>query len=1029
MRRHPLLITVALASLLVAACGPTEADEQVGVSTDVVEADSGGPGCHQPQLKTDGDCCPEGTFYHFDSDSCVAVGPPECAAVLFDAPESCVPRWCWDLRSDAGLPCAAGDADCRPVGRTCSAAELEAGAGCAAGMWPDMDASGACRVAGSMGSAAAGDADGELPPLTGVKSPDGVPPLGKLPALLDTRFCQDKGGKTRICQEDEQGCGPGKMPDPDAPGDCMAVGVPWLCPPGFVLSSQAATSTDDLAPCEPDPADCGEDPFGGVQEGPGVHFLDASAAPGGDGTRAKPFNNLATAVTETVAGGTVAIAAGKYEAGFLMDRSVTLHGRCASMVQLNSAKKGGAMLKLKSEAKVKFKVGIRGVTLRSSGWGVAALPGVTLHLERVLIEDVRGYGVAAFTGKVLVEDSLIRGGAQGPPNLDGVGVVAAWGGRLDLRRVRLSRNRMAGIFVQNSDTEVSAEQVLIDGTRTAAHPYTAHGLASMAARARLRSVRVSGSHAFGIRVIHQGSNLDAAGVVVDRTGQGNGTGVRGEGMYFQRTSITLAGVRLHDNRVVGLYAGKTPTTVEADGLIIDATRQAAIQLPDHLGGGGMLLFDGPVARMRSVRISDSRHAGLGVERPGTRLEMEHLLVHGTRPLADTGQGGPGVVVRDGASAVLRHVRAHDNRAIGVATTADKPGDTKVELIDVVIDQTRPTALFPDFGAGVSVEAGARAQFTDVRLSKNVGIGVQVVTPESSLVARRLTVDDCQPNAEGKGGVGLSVSDRARVTLVDGRFSATHQAAIGVQGVGTQLVANGVHVEGTRLGPKGGGVGLGVLHGADVTVQGSRFVANTGAGIFSNGVDQTVLRVRGSRVEDTLPDPNLAAGGARGDGKQVSLEGSGLTAWRPDQQIEVTSCLFRANHGTSIYLDEPGGSVTGCAVVDTRAASFKTWREGKRGQGAPDGPLIELADGIRVLKSANMVIRYTLVVDQLRAGFLLDHASKANVSHSVAARGQFGVALAPDAVATLDKNPFFGNVTNIEGNAGLFVPPPPTLDSL
>jgi len=54
------------------------------------------PTCHEKQKKADGTCCPTGQAYEFRSDTCFAVDPPECAEVIFNNPEKCVPKWCWD---------------------------------------------------------------------------------------------------------------------------------------------------------------------------------------------------------------------------------------------------------------------------------------------------------------------------------------------------------------------------------------------------------------------------------------------------------------------------------------------------------------------------------------------------------------------------------------------------------------------------------------------------------------------------------------------------------------------------------------------------------------------------------------------------------------------------------------------------------------------------------------------------------------------------------------------------------------------
>ena len=309
------LLAITIASGSGIGCGPEQ--DAGGSTTDAaataLDGESRGTECHPASFRADGSCCPSGHFYEASEDECAAIGPPECASTLPSNPAGCQPQWCASLRDPDGALCAPGATGCHPEGRLCTLDELAAGVGSPAGSWPDPGASGACRVAGSWGSD--GVAPGELlAALPAPTAPAGTPPLVALPPTTETSFCTDEGGHTAICDPAPGSCGKGAMPGPD--GQCLSVGVPWLCPPGFAVDPPGPGSDAGPARCKPDPSDCPADPFGDVVEGADVAFVDASAAPGGDGSRAAPWRSLADAITATTVH-VVAIAAGTYVGPFL----------------------------------------------------------------------------------------------------------------------------------------------------------------------------------------------------------------------------------------------------------------------------------------------------------------------------------------------------------------------------------------------------------------------------------------------------------------------------------------------------------------------------------------------------------------------------------------------------------------------------------------------------------------------------------------------------------------------------------------
>ncbi len=164
---------------------------------------------------------------------------------------------------------------------------------------------------------------------------------------------------------------------------------------------------------------CGDDPYGGAADD--AVFVDASAAPGGDGTRARPFQTIMDGVNAAKVGATVAIAAGQYREDVILDRSVHLRGRCPAKVQLKPATSPAALV-VSEEGSVGglevvgglVSVLATGVELRDLWVHDIDGPAITVNgaglaLHNVLLEDVRGDGVTGTRSVVTVEASAFRG--------------------------------------------------------------------------------------------------------------------------------------------------------------------------------------------------------------------------------------------------------------------------------------------------------------------------------------------------------------------------------------------------------------------------------------------------------------------------------------------------------------------------------------------------------------------------------------------------------------------------------------------
>ena len=145
-------------------------------------------------------------------------------------------------------------------------------------------------------------------------------------------------------------CGEGEIAE--LGGGCAVVGVPVDgCAPGFThdgnggcrptLPAESCKAGTMAVPGDEtcaEVAPCGTETFGAIPDAPGTAFVDPAAAAGGIGSKSAPFASIAAALATSAS--TVALAAGTYTGDLVLDRSVTLVGRCPSKVTIVGVSEG-----------------------------------------------------------------------------------------------------------------------------------------------------------------------------------------------------------------------------------------------------------------------------------------------------------------------------------------------------------------------------------------------------------------------------------------------------------------------------------------------------------------------------------------------------------------------------------------------------------------------------------------------------------------------------------------------------------------
>jgi hypothetical protein len=615
-------------------------------------------------------------------------------------------------------------------------------------------------------------------------------------------------------------CGPPPTPEPDAGPDASvdvappaAPAAPALpevppCEPGWAQVTLAGP--EGVRICEPWPAggprDCpdGLAHFAGERECrrigdacpaegdewpiglPGdaqIRFVRAGAAPGGDGTRERPFGTIAAALADAPEGTIVALGPGTFDEAVQLRRGVTLWGACvaATIVTCSAPDDVAGTIDVRGADAVVRNLRVGGARAGLTVDG--AVPSVSL--DGVLIEGATGYGVRVTRARVVGRDVVVRdtAGLPGSGTL-GLGLWAGEGARVELSAAVVERSRLFGVAAQGSGTT-------------------------------LRLVATSVRDGWG----QESDGTGGAGVVV------------GDG-----ASAELVGVAIERNRDIGLWVYGEGTEATLTGAVVRETMGRRL---DEQYGLGVEVSNGARATVARSLLDRNTETGAWALDAGTRLTLIDDVVRDTRARALTGLYGQGVVAQGGAAVDLSRAILAGNRSSGVSGL---DAGTRLTLADVVVRGTRGQELDKRYGSGLLASRGAGVEVARALFDRNTTDGVRATGLGTTLRLTDVTVTTTRSQElDGMWGIGLVVGVGAaaeveRIELVENRY-----AGVVAFGERTEAALSDLSVRDT-LGQELnglGGRGMEVVLGAVVEVERAAFERNRDVGVFAFGAGAVV----------------------------------------------------------------------------------------------------------------------------------------------------------------------------------------------
>ncbi len=589
-----------------------------------------------------------------------------------------------------------------------------------------------------------------------------------------------------------------------------------------------------------------------------------------DGSLARPYATLATALTNVPVDGWMMVSAGRYADSLSVSRSVHILGACAARTTIRGADPIGTIV----SRGVTTRLDIRGVTVSGAGPGIHAVDGSIVRVRNVVVSQATTFGIGASERAALDLADVVVTGTRRSGMTFGRGLNIDSAATLDAVRTVVADCASVGVHVSGAGTTATLRDSLI--ARTALSPVGngGHGVnAQVGARVRLERVVIEASHLSGLRA-NGASDATLTDVVIRGSlALPNGTG--GYGIEVTGGS-TLAATRalLEGNTEAGALV-----TTGAHVQIVASTVRGTLGRGDGRLGDGLALTSGSVVDATDVLIEDNRECGACAFEPNTRLTLTRSLVRRSLPRSD-GTGGLGCGAASGATLEIRQSVVEDQPDVLVLVNA-----ARATIEDSALRGTRPEGA-ASRGIGVLVAGRSTVDVSRVVLERLATVGFDVTAAAhdcGDTTLRDVIVRDVRPGPNGFG-IGMHVFgdcrvDAQRLALVSatGAALATTSNCLCVDpGLGGTVHADDVFVQGVRTGTievtvdgmrtisMGRPVAYGVQAAGESTLVMSRAVIDSGGFGFMRA-PRAQLRI----VEGNITRQLDAAGASSGGGLELT----------------------------------------------------------------------------------------------------------------------------------------------------------------
>jgi len=480
------------------------------------------------------------------------------------------------------------------------------------------------------------------------------------------------------------------------------------------------------------------------------------------------FATVTDALAVAPSGSVIAVEEGTYLEGLLIDKSVTVAGRCAEAVRIESDGSMAAGL----QAQGYTDVSVRGVTLRGHRGAVVAV-GASVEILDCLLEDSRELGVASLAeAYVTLRGSRIAGVESAANGSFGFGVFVQDGGQVDLVESVVTHAHLTSIALDSPTGVVRVERSIIQHTQPDAAGEGGKGIVATDGTATIVESLIRDNTFAGVSIEFPTASVRVERSVIERT-RPHSSGAGGHGLE------SFGGTLHVEDSTLAHNAGISPS---GGGILVN-------------GPGDVSVEDGAVVA--------SAEGGI-VLQDGERAQIVRSLVHEVVP-GSTGVG-LGVSVLFGSDLVM-----HDSAIVGATTVGlvvgslDDAATPSHAMVTQSIVMSTHSDSMGQFGRGIQVVGALELIDSAVVDNQEVGVFAGGLGTTARLEETLVRTTSLEPDSQFFGH-GVIVFEGALAHLSGGALVSNADGGLLVAGAGAlvagvDLVDNrvGIHVQsGTSL---------------------------------------------------------------------------------------------------------------------------------------------------------------------------------------------------------------------------------------
>ncbi len=799
------------------------------------------------------------------------------------------------------------------------------------------------------------------------------------------------------CGLETPGCNAGEIL---VAGKCVPVGVEG-CPAGWVVDEETGGCAVDEKPCtegkdwaigagcfESGPVQsCGnpDDEWGVIPEGMGelVFVNPASQATEETGTQGKPFKSLSAAAAEAPDGATLVLAKGTYVGGVVLDRGLSLMGKCAEYVTIDGTAQlpgqggsdgarygllvvgeGPAVLAGFRLVDSASEPGHRGCGIGVDGLADVEIRDVTLEGLSGAAMELKSVGAARIHHVGFQETTMLDD--LGPFGQIGYGLRIAQSTGVEVYNCRFFKTQGADIHATESCPQVRLNHFEKRGGLGGLQPL---GLWVQECADEL----VVEDNVFLAKMTH--AVLVEGGKPFIRRNRIIGTVTDYNDVNGPAIKVTDALFEIVENHLLeNQYAGIA--VVGGKGSILaNRVEKGLPSDPGLKNGDGLLLKDcdpGPVLVRNNTLVQNTRNGAL-VTASIARFERNVIVETLPSPALNVALG-TGVQVVSGSD-----VGFEGNVISGNYRTGVRFDDAYGWLLGNVVSDTLADK---DERCGGGVVLGGQAGtvlskgIADNLITGNFGAGIRA--DNSSLGEVKGNIIQETGGSKTALGIGMVLTG-SEMNIHGNWFRTNRDSGVLLEGCTGQVDGN--LFEDNGLKGKGGGLVAQNNLDSQLLVTGNTFRRNGLAGFVSH---KASVDFRRNHLEDNLP----AGGGSGGVGAWIEVA----------SEAEVRANLARANKLAGLLSLEAGDVTFAVNYVESTAT------------GAAPGPgdvPFQGADGISVAAGSFASVLYNTVRNNAQSGIAFFGSEGVVQGNLMQFNKGYGLELSGSSI-TLDVNRFEGN---------------------